>query len=189
MSCDLAGKHTGEDSRAALCLLPAEIFCGLECHKVGGSRAAAGGWVGAGSLQGWALSSLCLSHPCRSWRCRLGCTGCPPPAPSGMNMAELAQQVVKQELPSEEGLWEALLLGAEVPDPEPLPALPLRPRCPSRPSRPRPPSPIPPPGLQPQPELWGRGQRRAPRLPRTLWGQSMPPCSPTCPRKIWTSCS
>uniref|UniRef100_A0A8I5NXE5 Transcription factor EB n=1 Tax=Papio anubis TaxID=9555 RepID=A0A8I5NXE5_PAPAN len=50
--------------------------------------------------------------------------GLPTTSPSGMNMAELAQQVVKQELPSEEGPGEALMLGAEVPDPEPLPALP-----------------------------------------------------------------
>lgn len=50
--------------------------------------------------------------------------GLPTTSPSGMNMAELAQQVVKQELPSEEGPAEALMLGAEVPDPETLPALP-----------------------------------------------------------------
>ncbi|XP_049620876.1 transcription factor EB [Suncus etruscus] len=50
--------------------------------------------------------------------------GLPTTSPSGMNMAELAQQVVKQELPSEEDPTEALLLGAEVPDSEPLPALP-----------------------------------------------------------------
>uniref|UniRef100_A0A3Q2IHR8 Transcription factor EB n=1 Tax=Equus caballus TaxID=9796 RepID=A0A3Q2IHR8_HORSE len=64
--------------------------------------------------------------------------GLPTTSPSGMNMAELAQQVVKQELPSEEGPGEALLLGAEVPDPEPLPALP-------------PQAPLPPPAQPPQP--------------------------------------
>uniref|UniRef100_G3SRM5 Transcription factor EB n=1 Tax=Loxodonta africana TaxID=9785 RepID=G3SRM5_LOXAF len=50
--------------------------------------------------------------------------GLPTTSPSGVNMAELTQQVVKQELPSDEGPGEALLLGAEVPDPEPLQALP-----------------------------------------------------------------
>ncbi|XP_023368642.1 transcription factor EB isoform X2 [Otolemur garnettii] len=65
--------------------------------------------------------------------------GLPTTSPSGMNMAELAQQVVKQELPSEEGPGEALMMGAEVPDPEPLPALP--PQAPLGPPA-QPPSPF-----------------------------------------------
>uniref|UniRef100_A0A8C6AGQ1 Transcription factor EB n=1 Tax=Marmota marmota marmota TaxID=9994 RepID=A0A8C6AGQ1_MARMA len=64
--------------------------------------------------------------------------GLPTTSPSGVNMAELAQQVVKQELPSEEGPGEALMLGAEVPDPEALPALP-------------PQAPLPPPAQPPSP--------------------------------------
>ncbi|KAF6116568.1 transcription factor EB [Phyllostomus discolor] len=64
--------------------------------------------------------------------------GLPTTSPSGMNMAELAQQVVKQELPNEEGPGEALLLGAEVPDPESLQTLP-------------PQAPLPPPAQPPQP--------------------------------------
>ncbi|XP_004846657.1 transcription factor EB [Heterocephalus glaber] len=50
--------------------------------------------------------------------------GLPTTSPSGVNMAELAQQVVKQELPSEEAPGETLMLGPEVPDPESLAALP-----------------------------------------------------------------
>uniref|UniRef100_A0A8C8ZNU5 Transcription factor EB n=1 Tax=Prolemur simus TaxID=1328070 RepID=A0A8C8ZNU5_PROSS len=65
--------------------------------------------------------------------------GLPTTSPSGMNMAELAQQVVKQELPGEEGPGETLMLGAEVPDPEPLPALP--PQAPLGPPA-QPPSPF-----------------------------------------------
>uniref|UniRef100_A0A480LSL2 Transcription factor EB isoform X1 n=1 Tax=Sus scrofa TaxID=9823 RepID=A0A480LSL2_PIG len=68
--------------------------------------------------------------------------GLPTTSPSGMNMAELAQQVVKQELPSEEGPGEALLLGAEVPDPEPLPALPPQAQLPPPAQPPQPPSPF-----------------------------------------------
>nr|XP_005896509.1 PREDICTED: transcription factor EB isoform X2 [Bos mutus] len=68
--------------------------------------------------------------------------GLPTTSPSGMNMAELAQQVVKQELPSEEGPGEALLLGAEVPDPEPLPALPPQAPLPPPAQPPQPPSPF-----------------------------------------------
>lgn len=67
--------------------------------------------------------------------------GLPTTSPSGMNMAELAQQVVKQELPSEEGPGEALLLRAEVPDPESLPALPLQAPPPPPPPPPQPPQP------------------------------------------------
>ncbi|XP_059794705.1 transcription factor EB isoform X1 [Balaenoptera ricei] len=68
--------------------------------------------------------------------------GLPTTSPSGMNMAELAQQVVKQELPSEEGPREALLLGAEVPDPEPLPALPPQAQLPPPAQPAQPPSPF-----------------------------------------------
>ncbi|XP_029098153.1 transcription factor EB isoform X1 [Monodon monoceros] len=68
--------------------------------------------------------------------------GLPTTSPSGMNMAELAQQVVKQELPSEEGPGEALLLGAEVPDPEPLPALPPQAQLPPPAQPAQPPSPF-----------------------------------------------
>lgn len=57
-------------------------------------------------------------------------------------MAELAQQVVKQELPSEEGPGEALLLGAELPDPESLPALPPQAPLPPQAQPPQPPSPF-----------------------------------------------
>ena len=89
----------------------------------GGSRAAAGVGVGGSGFPGVGASSLCLSHP-QELEMQARVHGLPTTSPSGMNMAELAQQVVKQELPSEEGPGEALLLGAEVPDPEPLPALP-----------------------------------------------------------------
>lgn len=71
--------------------------------------------------------------------------GLPTTSPSGMNMTELAQQVVKQELPSEEDPTEALLLGAEVPDSEPLPALPPQVPVPppAQPAQPaQPPSPF-----------------------------------------------
>ncbi|XP_032255340.1 transcription factor EB [Phoca vitulina] len=68
--------------------------------------------------------------------------GLPTTSPSGMNMAELAQQVVKQELPSEEGPGEALLLEAEVPDPEPLPVLPPQAPLPLPAQPPQPPSPF-----------------------------------------------
>lgn len=68
--------------------------------------------------------------------------GLPTTSPSGMNMAELAQQVVKQELPSEEEPAEALLLGAEVPDAEPLPALPPQAPLPPPAQHPQPPSPF-----------------------------------------------
>ncbi|XP_004673521.1 PREDICTED: transcription factor EB [Condylura cristata] len=68
--------------------------------------------------------------------------GLPTTSPSGMNMAELAQQVVKQELPSEEEPGEALLLGAEVPDPEPMPALPPQAPLPPPAQPPQPPSPF-----------------------------------------------
>lgn len=71
--------------------------------------------------------------------------GLPTASPSGMNMTELAQQVVKQELPSEEDPTEALLLGAEVPDSEPLPALPPQVPVPppAQPAQPaQPPSPF-----------------------------------------------
>ncbi|XP_042639097.1 transcription factor EB-like [Orycteropus afer afer] len=94
--------------------------------------------------------------------------GLPTTSPSGMNMAELAQQVVKQELPSEEGPGEALLLGAEVPDPEPLQALP-------------PQAPLPPPAQPPQPQspfhhldfshnlsFGGRGEEGPPGYPEPL---------------------
>ncbi|KAM6182987.1 transcription factor EB [Erethizon dorsatum] len=64
--------------------------------------------------------------------------GLPTTSPSGVNMAELAQQVVKQELPSEEALGETLMLGAEIPEPEPLPSLP-------------PQAPLPPPAEPPSP--------------------------------------
>lgn len=67
--------------------------------------------------------------------------GLPTTSPSGMNMAELAQQVVKQELPSEEDPAEALLLGAEVPDAEPLPALPPQAPLPPQAQPPQPQSP------------------------------------------------
>ncbi|XP_023604507.1 transcription factor EB isoform X1 [Myotis lucifugus] len=68
--------------------------------------------------------------------------GLPTTSPSGMNMAELAQQVVKQELPSEEGRGEALLMGAELPDPESLPALPPQAPLPPQAQPPQPPSPF-----------------------------------------------
>ncbi|XP_040329397.1 transcription factor EB isoform X2 [Herpailurus yagouaroundi] len=68
--------------------------------------------------------------------------GLPTTSPSGVNMAELAQQVVKQELPSDEGPGEALLLEAEVPDPEPLPALPPQAPLPLPAQPPQPPSPF-----------------------------------------------
>ncbi|XP_047588557.1 transcription factor EB isoform X2 [Lutra lutra] len=68
--------------------------------------------------------------------------GLPTTSPSGMNMAELAQQVVKQELPSEEGPGEALLLEAEVPDPEPLRVLPPQAPLPLPAQPPQPPSPF-----------------------------------------------
>lgn len=67
--------------------------------------------------------------------------GLPTTSPSGMNMAELAQQVVKQELPSEEDPAEALLLGPEVPDAEPLPALPPQAPLPPQAQPPQPQSP------------------------------------------------
>uniref|UniRef100_A0A8I6ATP3 Transcription factor EB n=3 Tax=Rattus norvegicus TaxID=10116 RepID=A0A8I6ATP3_RAT len=57
--------------------------------------------------------------------------GLPTTSPSGVNMAELAQQVVKQELPSEDNPGETLMLGSEVPDPEPMPALPPQAPLPS----------------------------------------------------------
>ncbi|KAM8998953.1 transcription factor EB isoform 1-T1 [Sarcophilus harrisii] len=63
--------------------------------------------------------------------------GLPTASPSGVNMAELAQQVVKQELPSEEGLGEPLLPTAELPDQEPSLTLPPQPPPP-------PPPPLPP---------------------------------------------
>lgn len=64
--------------------------------------------------------------------------GLPTTSPSGVNMAELAQQVVKQELPGEEAPGETLMLGAEVPEPEPLPSLPPQAPLPLPPSpRPR----------------------------------------------------
>ncbi|XP_044530455.1 transcription factor EB isoform X2 [Gracilinanus agilis] len=65
--------------------------------------------------------------------------GLPTASPSGVNMAELAQQVVKQELPSEEGLGEPLLPTAELPDQEPSLTLP------PQPPPPPPPPPLPPP--------------------------------------------
>ncbi|XP_054992116.1 transcription factor EB [Sorex araneus] len=68
--------------------------------------------------------------------------GLPTTSPSGVNMAELAQQVVKQELPSEEDTAEGLLLGAEVPDAEPLPALPPQVPLPPPAQPPQPPSPF-----------------------------------------------
>lgn len=71
--------------------------------------------------------------------------GLPTTSPSGMNMAELAQQVVKRELPGgggEEGPREALMLGAEVPDPESLPALPPQAPPPPPAQPPQPPSPF-----------------------------------------------
>ena len=68
--------------------------------------------------------------------------GLPTTSPSGVNMAELAQQVVKQELPSDEGPGEALLLEPEVPDPEPLPVVPPQAPLPLPAQPPQPPSPF-----------------------------------------------
>ncbi|KAM5262513.1 transcription factor EB isoform 1-T1 [Ctenodactylus gundi] len=64
--------------------------------------------------------------------------GLPTTSPSGMNMAELAQQVVKQEALGEDGPGEALMLGAEVAEPEPRPVLPPQapPPAPTLPAEP-----------------------------------------------------
>ena len=97
--------------------------------------------VGGRGLPGVGASNLCLSH-LQELEMQARVHGLPTTSPSGMNMAELAQQVVKQELPSEEGPGEALLLGAEVPDPEPLPALPPQAPLPPPAQPPQPPSPF-----------------------------------------------
>lgn len=92
---------------------------------------------GAAGVHGCVPLALCLPTT-QELEMQARVHGLPTTSPSGMNMAELAQQVVKQELPGEEGQGEALLLRAEVPDPESLPTLP-------------PQDPLPPPAQQPQP--------------------------------------
>lgn len=85
--------------------------------------------------------ALCVPH-LQELEMQARVHGLPTASPSGMNMAELAQQVVKQELPSEEGPGEVLLLGAEVPDPEPVPILPPQAPLPPPAQLPQPPSPF-----------------------------------------------
>ena len=62
--------------------------------------------MGSSRFPGVGASSLCLSYP-QELEMQARVHGLPTTSPSGMNMAELAQQVVKQELPSEEGPGEA----------------------------------------------------------------------------------
>lgn len=150
----------------------------------GGSRAAAGlGWA-QGFPGGGRLQPLSVP-PAGAGRCRPA-HGLPTTSPSGMNMAELAQQVVKQELPSEEALGRPCYWGLRSLTLNHCQLCPSGPAAPSSPAAPAT-IPIPPPGLQPQPELWGRG-RRPQATPEPLGPEHASP-SPTCPRKIWTSCS
>ncbi|KAG8512042.1 Transcription factor EB [Galemys pyrenaicus] len=131
----LGGQCRGQHGAEAWASPPLAEAVGSRCCRGGGCEGCGrdlGVLVPAG-----VCPSLCLPRP-QELEMQARVHGLPTTSPSGMNMAELAQQVVKQELPSEEDPGEALLLGAEVPDPEPVPALP-------------PQAPLPPPAQPPQP--------------------------------------